>query len=63
MRAMYGQLNSPMIKLTTSSPGLMSPPRQGWRPQAAARPSASSSTGSDSHTSIVREIKVSILPR
>src|SRR5919198_723262 len=63
MRAMYGQLNRPMIRLTTNSPGWINPPRQGDRLHAAARPRASSRIGSDSHTSIVREITVSILPR
>ena len=65
MRAMYGQLNRPMMRLTSIRPGLISPPRQpsSLAPHAEASPSASSRIGSDSTTSVVREISVSILPR
>ncbi len=61
---MYGQLNSPMIRLTRMRPGLITP-RNSLRdsPHADASPSASSRTGKDSTTSVVREMNVSTFPR
>ena len=65
IREMYGQLNSPMIRLTRSRPGLIRPPKQpsAVAPHAEASPSASSRIGSDSTTSVSREMKVSVFPR
>jgi hypothetical protein len=64
MRAMYGQLNNPITRLTRSSPGLISPPRQplARSPQADTSPSEISRMGSESTMSIVREMTVSTLP-
>ena len=53
-----------MMKITSGTPFLISPPAQPLidAPHATDRPMAISNSGSDSTMSIVREMKVSILP-
>ena len=65
MRAMYGQVKAEITKITSDEPGLHEAVQAAVRatPQEAAMPIASSSCGSASTTSLMRETIVSTKPR